>query len=283
MLKRVLFVLILLFLGGSGLVSVFLSDSGTETKVSFLDVGQGDSILIRTEEGKNILIDGGPDKRVVKELSRQLAWKERSLDIVILTHPHLDHLVGLNSVVERFDVGKFFLPPAKSSSPAFKHLIETLSREGVPAIGVVAPLEIEISPACNLVFLHPKAKNLPYSKLNDVSIVNKLECDDFSFLLTGDIERQAERDILSQDMDLESDVLKVAHHGSDTSSKKDFLKAVSPDLAVIQVGEDNNLGHPSLRTIRNLERIGSLVLRNDKHGTVTVIERDGQWEVVTEN
>ena len=280
--KRFVLSLIFLILVLALAAEILVSEPEDHLKVSFLDVGQGDSILIQAENGSNILIDGGPDKRVMKRLSEQLDFGERNLDAVILTHPHYDHFFGLNSVIKRFEVGKLFLPPTEEDSPAFKNFLQRVAIEEVPMIQVTAPLKINVSSACDLEFLHPRIEDDSYSNLNDISIVNKLECDTSSFLFTGDIEEEAEKDVLSRDIDLESDVLKVAHHGSNTSSDPEFLKQVSPDLAVIQVGENNSFGHPSLRTIRNLERLDSLVLRNDKHGTVTVIDKGNHLELVTE-
>ncbi|HMB66015.1 MAG TPA: MBL fold metallo-hydrolase [Patescibacteria group bacterium] len=263
-------------------VFLFSAWSPLKTEVSFLDVGQGDAILIETSKGRNILIDGGPDRRVVRELSENLDFGEKTLDLVILTHPHADHVTGLNSVVERFNVKRILLPPVQSQAPAFKHLMDISGKQGVVVATTTAPFSVEMGAGCGLDVLYPFPDS-EFENLNNASLVSRLQCSGLSFLFTGDIEKEAEERILSRDIDLESDILKVSHHGSDSSSGRGFLRAVSPEAAVIPVGEDNDSGHPSLRVIRKLQREGARILRTDEHGTITITKEEGEWRVVREN
>lgn len=278
--KTILFLTLLLIFGVIG-AEVLLSAPDRGPEVSFLDVGQGDAILVKASNGRNILIDGGPDKEVVRELSENLDLGERNLDLIVLTHPHSDHITGLNSVVDRFEVGGILLPRIKTETDALDRLVDRAEERDVPVSAITAPFQVELSPECELDILHP-LRSVEADDLNNASLVSRLDCSGLSFLFTGDIEKEAEERMLSRDIDLESDVLKVSHHGSDSSSGREFLRAVSPEAAVIPVGEDNDSGHPSLRVVRKLQREGALVLRTDEHGTVTIGKEGEEWVVTPE-
>ena len=247
-----------------------------------MDVGQGDSVLIESANGRNILIDGGPDKKVLRRLSEQLELGERTLDLVVLTHPHADHVTGLNAVLEHYRVDRILLPPARSQTPAFKYFLDRARKNKVPVSRITAPFQAQISPQCRLNFLYPRQER-KFNNLNNASLVSRLKCSDLSFLFTGDIEAEVEKKIMSEEVELDSDVLKVAHHGSADSSIGKFLEEVSPELAVISAGKDNELGHPSLRTVKKLKRTGAEILRTDRSGTITIEKREDKWAVSPEN
>lgn len=281
MFKRIIFASIFLLLTAALGAEVIFSAPDGGPEITFLDVGQGDAILIETANGRNILIDGGPDKKVIKELSQNLDFGDRTLDLVVLTHPHSDHLTGLNSVLERFEVGRILVPPVEPESPAYKYFLKRSDKLNIPTLEVTAPFQAELAPDCDLDLIYP-FEDSEWDNLNNASLVSRLDCSGLSFLFTGDIEKEVEKEILDRNPDLDSDVLKVAHHGSADSGSKEFLRAVSPDLAVIPVGEDNRPGHPDLRTIKKLQRTGALILRTDENGAVKVEKGEEKWRIVPE-
>jgi competence protein ComEC len=238
-------------------------------EVDFLDVGQGDAELIRTPFGQNILIDGGPDSSVLKELSKNLPWWDRRLDLVILTHPHDDHVAGLNQVLKRYDVKKAAYTGVIHNSPAFLSWLDLINKKKIPMMIIDRPQKIVLGDGCFFDVLYPLTSFLgkEVENLNNSSIVAKLVYGQTSFLFTGDAEQEEEKEILGAKYP-GADVLKVGHHGSATASTEDFLAAVLPKIAVIEVGKNNDFGHPNGRTLKKLERISAQIFRTDLDGTV---------------
>ncbi|MFA6393863.1 MAG: ComEC/Rec2 family competence protein [Patescibacteria group bacterium] len=242
-------------------------------EVDFLDVGQGDSILIEAPDGQNILIDGGPNSRVVERLSEVLPPWDKQIDLMILSHPHDDHVSGLVQVINRFDVKKILYTGVNHDSPNYIAWLEAVKEKKIPMIIIDRPQTIKLGDYCRLEILYPLESflNKEVENLNNTSIVAKLVYGNTSFLFTGDAEEPEEKEILESGVDLSADVLKIGHHGSDTATGEEFLKAVSPEIAVIEVGKDNDFGHPSLRTIKKLERIKADIFRTDEKGTIRFI------------
>ncbi|UNC93262.1 DNA internalization-related competence protein ComEC/Rec2 [Candidatus Contubernalis alkaliaceticus] len=261
--------------------------------VVFLDVGQGDAAFIRTPSGRHILIDAGGrpaylqteeygtefvGERVVVPFLRHQGVKK--LDMVILSHPHEDHYGGLLAVVDHFPVELFVTTRAQSDYPLFLELMEKIEEKNIPLLYLEAGNSIS-SPELDLeLFNPPKSGKLfqgTTSDLNNNSLVFRLTAGDIYFLFTGDAEQEAEEYMLKTGFDLKSQMLKVGHHGARSSSGEEFLEAVRPEFAVIQVGR-NSFGHPSLETLERLENIGCNIYRNDLHGAVTVkIKGDCFW------
>lgn len=239
-------------------------------KVVFFDVGQGDSIFIESSSGHQILIDGGPGSRVLENLSRELPFWDRSLDLVILTHPDYDHISGLIDVLQRYDVDAVLwngVVRETSEYDAWMRELEYVERVVIAdGRGRVAwdRFELEI--------LHPfeSREGEVMEASNDTSIVAKLTGGKKSVLLTGDISGSVERQIALAYPDLKADVLKVAHHGSRFSSNPIFLTKVQPSLAVIEVGEGNSYGHPAPSVLALLAQYGIQVLRTDEEGDITL-------------
>lgn len=248
-------------------------EASSDLEVYFFDVGQGDASLIKTPFGQNILIDGGPDNKIISHLSENLAWWDKQIDLMVLTHPHSDHVAGLVDVINRYKVEKILYTGVIHSSPDYLTWLEIIRNSGIPLIIIDRPQSVKLGEDCRLDILCPMESVLgkEVSNLNNSSIVIKLIYKETKFLFTGDIESEVEKELLEAKVDLTADVLKAAHHGSDTSNTLEFLTAINPEISVIQVGEENDFGHPSRRVIKRLERAGAKIFRNDLDGTVEII------------
>jgi competence protein ComEC len=279
--------------GVLGLASVFVwllvlgpSAEGRLT-VTFLDVGQGDAILIRSPAGHRILVDGGPSGEAISEaLGRQLPFWDRHLDLVVLTHPDQDHLAGLVTVLERYDVDRALLPPTECGSAVCGAWREALEREDAPTDEAVAGQWIDLGGGAWLSVLHPPPEGVTGADEDDNGVVLKLTLGEASFLLTADLGAKGETYLTNRHADLRATVLKVAHHGSAGSTSAAFLGAVQPLAAVITVGRDNDYGLPSPETLARLEP--RPVFRTDVHGDIEIstdgerlwveVEREGEGE-----
>jgi competence protein ComEC len=266
--------------GVMALASVFvwllvLSSPGDRLTVTFLDVGQGDAILIDSPAGQRILVDGGPSGETISEaLGRHLPFWDRRIDLVVLTHPDQDHLAGLVTVLERYDVDRALVPPVlEDHGSTYRAWLDALERERVPAEEAVAGQWIDLGGGAWLSVMHPPPEPLVGADEDDNGVVLKLTLGEASFLLTADIGAKGETYLTNRHADLRATVLKVAHHGSAGSSSATFLEAVSPLMAVVTVGRDNRFGLPSPETLARLEP--RPVFRTDLHGDIEV-STDGE-------
>jgi competence protein ComEC len=239
--------------------------------VTFLDVGQGDAVLIEGPDGHRILVDGGPSEdAITSALGRTLPFYDRRIDLVVLTHPQADHLGGLPVVLARYDVGSVLASPVKAESAAYRAWSDSLLEDSVPYTVAAAGQMIEMGNEALLYVLSaPEEESDP----NEGSVVIKLTMGRASFLLTGDIGSAREAGLIRSGADLRATVLKVPHHGSDTSSSSEFVSAVDPVVDVISVGRGNRFGHPAPEVLERLD--GDAVFRTDLHGDVT-ISTDGR-------
>ncbi|PIR93799.1 hypothetical protein COT97_04550 [Candidatus Falkowbacteria bacterium CG10_big_fil_rev_8_21_14_0_10_39_11] len=244
--------------------------------VSFLDVGQGDSIYIKTPDQTDILIDGGPDNKVLSELGETMDFWDHQIDIMILTHPHADHIVGLIEVLKRYEVQSVYYTGVIYPSREYVIWLSLIEEQDIPLFVVTKEFELRLADKTELDFLYPNRDitHERFEEVNNSSIVTKLIYDQTSFLFTGDAEKEVEAELIERDINLQATVLKLGHHGSNSSSSEAFLQAVNPKLAIIQVGTNNSFGHPHLITLKRLERIGMPILRNDFEGTIK-LESDG--------
>jgi len=246
-----------------------------DLQVIFFDVGQGDSILIQTPSGHDILIDGGPDSSVLSKIGRQLAFYDHSIDLIVLSHAHSDHVAGLVDVLKRYDVNKVLYTGVDHSSPdfiAWKNLIEEKNIEmEIPIAGHVYQFD-NVSLEILFPFEDISAKEI--KDLNDTSIVARLDYGQSCFLFTGDAPATIEEELLQHGSNLECDILKVGHHGSKYSSSLDFLRAIDSEQAVIQSGEGNTFNHPHRLILKRLGGLGMEILRNDEMGDVE-LQSDG--------
>ncbi|MCX6745317.1 MAG: ComEC/Rec2 family competence protein, partial [Candidatus Parcubacteria bacterium] len=266
---------------GSLLVLVFLligfalnsQQDRTKLEVDFLDVGQGDAILIKTPYEQNILIDGGPSSKVLSELGKNLAFFDKKIDLVILTHPHSDHVAGLVEVLRRYNVKKVLMTGIAHTAPDYLAFVKEIADQQIPTEYANGSRDITLGQDLTLKILYPftDLSRQKIEDLNNSSIVLKLLYKNNSFLLTGDAGELVENDLLSAKTELRAQVLKVGHHGSKYSSTEAFLDAVKPQYAIIMVGKNNDFGHPHLRTLDNLQKRKIEILRTDQSGTIKFI------------
>ncbi|MCK8826040.1 MBL fold metallo-hydrolase [Fuchsiella alkaliacetigena] len=266
--KLIIPLIILLIIATS--FTVFAS----ELQVHFIDIGQGDAILIQTPEDKNMLIDGGDRFNwVADRLTGYLEEQNVStVHAIVGTHPHADHIGGLPAVIENFEVEKVYDSGRVHTTKTYEDYLRLIDRKDILFHTPRRGENIQLG-ELNFAVLHPGSGVERYS-LNNASIVLHLEYGDISFLFTGDVEKEAEKEILASDFDLEATVLKVAHHGSSSSTIPEFLEEVNPEVAVIQLGEDNRYGHPHDEVLERFKSSGVDVYRNDKHGNI-VVKTDG--------
>lgn len=259
--------LVLLFFG---VWVYFPLNQENNLQVFFFDVGQGDASLIRTPDGKNILIDGGPDEKILSSLSEALPWWERTIDLIILTHPHDDHIVGLVAVLKKYRVKQVLQSGVKYSNPSNLAWTQDLAKKNIKINIAERPQEINLGPDCNLKILYPlqSFSGIEIKNLNNSSIVSRLDCEGEEVLFMGDAEKEVEAELLVAYSDLKSKIIKTGHHGSETASTEEFLLAVDSEKAIISVGEGNKFGLPDLRILRRLERLGIQIFRTDEDGTI---------------
>ncbi|MFY9462828.1 MAG: MBL fold metallo-hydrolase, partial [Candidatus Sungiibacteriota bacterium] len=237
------------------------------------DIGQGDSIFIEMPNGNQVLIDGGPSDAVLARLGRVMPFWDRSIDLVILTHPHADHITGLIQVLKRYDVGMVLTSGVNYSTPEWNEWRALLERKHIPVVIAKRGQRARFSKTAYLDILTPFQSFIGASPKNvhDAMIVSKLYDASATALLTGDMEKSLEYQILFFGDDIKSDVLKIGHHGSKTSTTEDFLAAVSPKIAVISVGKKNRYGHPYQQTLDTLKKFGVKIFRTDQDGDVRLM------------
>lgn len=240
-----------------------------DLRLYFFNVGQGDSELAVLPGGVKILIDGGPPNgKILEELGKILPPADRYFDIIVISHPQLDHFGGLIEVLKRYQVGMVIHNGRSGPISAFETLKETIGENGIKTLRLAAGDKIRYRDSIISV-LSPDNILVGDKELNDTSLVLELDSKNTKALFTGDIGSKAEdnlADILTSDID----ILKVAHHGSKFSSTANFLKAVRPKLAIIEVGK-NSYGHPTKETLSRLNAVGAKIYRTDQNGTVKLV------------
>ncbi len=248
-----------------------LAQPESELSVSFLDVGQGDAILIEAPDGGRVLIDGGKGRAVLEALGDVLPLGDRRIDAVIATHPDFDHIGGLPDIFARYDIGMFIESGVKDDGADSEALHEAVENEGLPAERVRAGMHLMVGGGAYLEFLFPD-RELVSVDANVGSIVLRLVYGDTSMLLTGDSPALIEEYLVDRYGEaLRSDVLKLGHHGSKTSSAGRFLNTVAPRFAVLSYGCDNTYGHPHAEVLERLSRLGITSLHTCTEGTITFV------------
>ncbi len=254
-------------------------------KIHFFDIGQGDSIFIETPNGNQVLIDGGPDNTVVQKLGETMPFYDKDIDLVVLTHSDADHITGLIDVLEIYDAGNIVYSNISRNSAQYDAWQEAVVGEDANIIDPVAGKVFDLGSG---VVLSTAPPDEPLAgkfleKTNNESVVLMLEYGETEILLTGDIEAKTERQIILSGADLDADIIKIAHHGSKTSTLEEFLYEVSPRVAVISVGEKNRYGHPALEVLKRLEDYGIRYYRTDTDGDIQVISDGENYKILTDN
>lgn len=274
---------------------VVLAWPGSGVEIVFCDVGQGDGILIQ-QGFRQALIDGGHPGRVTRCLEKFMPFFDRTIDVVVVSHPQLDHFGGLEDVFKRYDVISFVYNGVAGTSTEWQALSRAVNEEKGSRVKKLEAGETFNMGDISFRTIWPRKGSVPQAishtspavlgvqdtrGLNEKTLVLQMTYAAFDALLTGDIESEQEQEIKKEIESNSIEVLKVPHHGSKYSSSQSFLEAVRPALAVIQVGK-NSYGHPTKEAIERLETVGARVLRNDQDGDV-VIRTDGKrWGVVHE-
>lgn len=250
-----------------------VTNTQPEQKVVFLDVGQGDATLLQ-DGNYQILVDGGPGMKVLEELGEQMAWMDKRLEVIILTHPQEDHLEGLVHVLDRYDVGLVIIPRVATDTLLQKEWLKRIQDKGIDWRFAWAGQKI-VAGDMNVQILAPFEDGAMVRNVNEASVVMRLVYgneskgqEELSFLLTGDAEKKGENVLIARNDPalLDIDVMKAGHHGSKTSTTSAIVSAMTPQAAVISVGADNKFGHPAQEVLDRLKDIP--VWRTDENGAV---------------
>lgn len=276
--KLVIWFLLLLTVAVTIGLAVF-QFSDKNLHIYFLDVGQGDSIYVRKMNNFDLLIDGGPDNRVISELGAVMPFWDRRIDYVILTHPHADHVTGLIEVMKRYEIGQVLGTDAVHTTNEYLEFLKVIEDKKIPYRLVRSGDKFELTEDIKLDILWPEYSfsEREVNNLNNTSVVAKLSYNNFSVLFTGDIEEEVQKNLVTNirsdqfSNPFKSAVLKVPHHGSKDGSYEPFIKLVNPELAVIQSGKGNQFGHPSQSTLEKYQQLGSQIFRTDQNGRVEII------------
>ncbi|XOB42563.1 MAG: ComEC/Rec2 family competence protein [Candidatus Nealsonbacteria bacterium] len=245
-------------------------------EVVFFNIGQGDAIFIETPKNYQILIDGGPNSVILEKLGKEMNFWDRTIDLIILTHPEHDHISGLIEVLKRYKVENILRTGILRDTEEYKEWMRLIENEDSNVKIAEAGQRI-ITPNLFFEILYPfvslEGQNI--KNTNNSSIIARLVFNNNSFLFLGDAYKSIERKLIKENIYLASDILKVGHHGSKTSTSKELLEVVSPQTAVISAGKDNKYGHPHQEVLDILNDYGIKVLRTDEIGDIKIIS-DGQ-------
>ncbi len=256
--------------------AVFIETSRTTLMVAFLDVGQGDSIFIEAPNGNQILIDGGPGAAVLRELHQVMPYYDRSIDVVIATHPDKDHIGGLVDVINRFAVSYFIEPGVLGTTEIFSALENSVDGHHIKKLTARRGMKIDLGDGVVLNILFPDRDVSRVKNTNDGSIVAILSYGTTNVMLTGDAPQSVEIRLVALDgKNLKSNILKLGHHGSRTSSNASFLGNVSPDYAIISAKLNNSYGHPHQEVLALLQKFKIPSIATYESGTI-VFKSDGE-------
>lgn len=282
----------LFFLNTLAWIAVFDLSRPQFLEVNFFDVGQGDAIFIETPKRHQILIDGGPSSVILEKLGKEMPFWDKTIDLIILTHPERDHLAGLIEVLKKYKIENILWTGVIRDTAEFKewqNLIKPSSERKSLLLGKDEKARIKIAKVGQKIIAGGTVINILYpfenfegeilKDSNNTSIISKLIFGQNSFLFTGDIYQSAEKEILDRGLDVDSDILKVAHHGSKTSSSEEFITKVSPEIAVISVGKGNSYGHPRQEVLEIFQKFGIKVLRTDLDSDIKIFSDGTKYKI----
>ncbi|MFC1616176.1 ComEC/Rec2 family competence protein [Patescibacteria group bacterium] len=238
--------------------------------IYFLDVGQGDAIFIKTPQNHQILIDGGPQNKVIQELNQIIPFFDKNIDLLVLTHPHADHIQGLIEVLKRYQVEKVLITGVNYSNANYDEFLSEISTQNIQVFSAEQSSDFILGEVIfDVIYPFSNISGQDFENINNSSIAMIITYQDHKILLSGDLEKEGEQELIETDLNLKVDIIKAAHHGSKTASSLNFLKRLSVKKAIIQSGKDNRFGHPHSESIRNFYRSGiTQIFRNDQEGRV---------------
>jgi len=254
------------------LLVICLSSLGdARMRVYFLDVDQGDATLVRTPMNEYVLIDGGPGDKVLEELSAILPFYERTIDVLILTHPHADHVNGLVDVLKRYDVRQVVTTGASYGDAGYFKFLGLVREKGVEIVYIDGSSDYKMgSVFFDFLFPMESIQGKHFENINNSSITFRLFGGEEVYYFSGDLEVEGEEMLIEAGLNLRADVFQAGHHGSRTSNSEELLDMMKPQVAVISCGVDNRFKHPHAETLRKFRERGTLVHRTDLEGTVEV-------------
>lgn len=265
-----------------------ISSQTSLLEVDFFDVGEGDSVLLslpslQSKFGERIqlLIDGGPSGEIVEKVAKEMPFFDRKIEILILTHPDKDHITGLFEILRTFKIDKVLLPKIegpKQEKDLYLSFLILLQEKNIEPIFTKRGHRISFPDGTHFLIFWPE-EDFISKNTNDFSIVTKFSFGKVDFLFTGDLPKNIEYKLLTQDFNLESEILKVAHHGSKNSTSEYFLEKISPEIAVICVGE-NSYGHPAREVLELLSKYDIKVLRTDFDGDIKIISDGKGYQII---
>lgn len=262
------------------LAVIFSSLPDHKLHVFVLDIGQGDAIFIQAPTQERILIDGGPDNKVIEELGKVMPFYAKTIDVIIVSHPHADHINGLIEVMKRYDVRRVLMTGVSYKYAGYTTFLELVHQKKIPIFFVGEGKDYQIG---MLVFdiLYPSysLQGKSFENLNNSSLTFRLLYGDKKFYFGGDLEMEKEAELVSSSLDLKADFFKTSHHGSKTSSTEPLLDRIHPQYAAISCGVENKFGHPYYLTIRHFQQRNIAHFRTDLDGTIEAISDGRQLNV----
>ncbi len=267
-----------------GMISLFLIYSeifqNNIAKVIFLDVGQGDSILIITAHGRQILVDAGKHSDISEKIANYIPMSDRSLDMVIATHPDIDHVAGFNTLLDEYQIDYFIHSGLLAGASVYRSIAKKVRKHNISVHAAIAGEKIFLDKNMYLEILSPY-KNKKIEDPNDSSVVVHLMYQGHGIMLTGDAPKLVEQNILSLygSERIRSDILKMGHHGSKTSSDENFVAAVHQKYGIISAGCDNRYGHPHASTLKVLDEQNIQEINTCEHGDIVFAFNNGEWNL----
>jgi len=252
-------------------IFMILGRQNNRLEFIFMDVGQGDSTLIKTPGGQMVLIDGGPDNKVLRGLGKNLPFYRRRIDFLIISHYHDDHIIGLIEIIKRYRVGILIYSEKDIDSLLVFELLRVASQYKVELKTLDSQAVLSLGPACDLNLLNPVILGVKENPNN--SIISRLDCADRRFLLAGDNGSDVEKALVESGWPLGADIFKASHHGSNTSNSTAFLEKINPYLVVISVGADNRFGHPGIFFLDRAAALDIPVKRTDNEGDIKIFTK----------
>lgn len=266
--------------GGDFLLDNFFDSKGQADgllKIYYLDVGQGDSAYIKVNDF-DILIDAGPRSDTESLMEQLEALNIDDFEMAIATHPHEDHIGGMEAVFERYDVKEFYMPKVTNTTRVFENMIKAVASEGIKVKTIKEGMNFDLGSGAYIEVYSPIAES--YEEFNDYSPIMKLTFGENSFMFTGDAEANVEKEVVKKySTELRADVLKFGHHGSSTSSTEEFIQAVNPNYGIISCGANNKYGHPHREILSIIDEYEIETYRTDVDGQIT-LSSDGKTIII---